>query len=582
MEWKTWTENVGIEIALSERKKGEGRTLLLLDVDIKLAQKQVLKPISLRTSFDALDVYSVWSPGIWSSRHLGPNWSKRTTSSRLSSGAPIHSLVSLGGQNRMTAALSDAAVASEIRTGIVEETAEIDLEIRLFTKPQNAIDHYHATVYLDFSDRRYEDAARGAELWWREECGYACAPVPDVAKQPMYSTWYSFHQNVSPEEIVRQCRMAKELGMESVIVDDGWQTEDESRGYAYCGDWEVSRTKIPDMKAFVDAVHALDMKFLMWYSVPFVGKHSRAFKHFSDMFLGYQNKSADRTVGILDPRYPEVRRYLVELYVNAVRDWGLDGLKLDFIDSFQIYPETPAEDARRDTPSLEEGVDRLLDEITRALRAIKPEILIEFRQSYVGPHIRKYGNMLRVCDCPADALINRRASTDLRLICGESAVHSDMIMWNTKDTVEAAAIQMLTTLFCVPQISVLLDRIPETHRRMLAFYLAFWKENREILLNGRFYAENPEAYYTLVSSEKDGHLIALAYTDSVLTVPSAERISYVNASCKGRLAVRFEQDQGVKEYQIYDCMGNVTASGMIECRGLKDFEIPQAGILRIG
>jgi alpha-galactosidase len=134
----------------------------------------------------------------------------------------------------------------------------------------------------------------------------------------------------------------------------------------------------------------------------------------------------------------------------------------------------------------------------------------------------------------------------------------------------------------VPQISVLLDRIPETHRKMLAFYLAFWKENREILLNGRFYAENPEAYYTLVSSEKDGHLIALAYTDGVLTVSSAERISYVNASCKGRLAVRFEQDQGVKEYQIYDCMGNVTASGMIECRGLKDFEIPQAGILRIG
>ena len=41
MEWKTWTENVGIEIALSERKKGEEGKLLLLDVDIKLAQKQV-------------------------------------------------------------------------------------------------------------------------------------------------------------------------------------------------------------------------------------------------------------------------------------------------------------------------------------------------------------------------------------------------------------------------------------------------------------------------------------------------------------------------------------------------------------
>ena len=36
----------------------------------------------------------------------------------------------------------------------------------------------------------------------------------------------------------------------------------------------------------------------------------------------------------LDPRYKKVREYLSNLYESAVKEWDLDGLKLDFIDSF--------------------------------------------------------------------------------------------------------------------------------------------------------------------------------------------------------------------------------------------------------
>lgn len=583
MEWKIQTEDSDCKIVLSElkRKTAHGETLLL-DAEIGFTSPRVPKPISLRTSFEGNDIYSVWSPCIWGSRHLGPNWQKRTTSSRLCSGLPIHALVSLGGRNRMTAALSDAAVASEIRTGVIEENDRIDLEIRLFTLPQNAIGSYRVTVYLDLTDCRYEDALREAEAWWERDCGYACASVPERARLPMYSTWYSFHQHVSPDEILRQCRMAKALGMDSVIVDDGWQTEDASRGYAYCGDWEPAPSKIPDMKKLVDDVHALNMKMLLWFGVPFIGVHSKSYQRFSDMFLGIEYRNGEAAFGVLDPRYPEVRRHLTDLYTHAVRDWGLDGLKLDFIDSFRLYRDTPAEDKRRDTPSLEEGVDRLLDEVTRTLRAIDPQIMIELRQTYVGPHIRKYGNMLRVCDCPADALINRRASADLRLVSGKTAIHSDMLMWHPEDRVESAAIQVLSALFCIPQISVMLDRIPESHRKMLAFYLSFWRENRDVLLDGRFTAEDPESFYTLVSSARDGHLIALAYTDRVLTVQNLQKLSYINASGADRLALRFIDDGGIRPYRIFNCMGEAIREGEAPCCGLNDFDVPKAGMLQLG
>ena len=54
---------------------------------------------------------------------------------------------------------------------------------------------------------------------------------------------YSFHQEIIPDKVLAQCRIAKQLGCESVIIDDGWQTNDSNGGYAYCGDWEVWQEK---------------------------------------------------------------------------------------------------------------------------------------------------------------------------------------------------------------------------------------------------------------------------------------------------------------------------------------------------
>ena len=175
----------------------------------------------------------------------------------------------------------------------------------------------------------------------------------------------------------------------------------------------------------------------------------------------------------------------LELYEKAVKVWRCDGLKLDFVDSFKISPDTPTYADGWDTLSLNDGLNKLMTEIVQKLRTVNPDVMIEFRQRYVGPAMRKYGNMLRVMDCPLDAIINRCASVDMRLVSGQSAIHSDMIMWNPNDAVESAAIQIISTLFCVPQVSVMIDKIPESHRKMLDFYLHFWRENRDTLLDGK-------------------------------------------------------------------------------------------------
>lgn len=94
------------------------------------------------------------------------------------------------------------------------------------------------------------------------------------------------------------------------------------------------------MRAHVDRVHELGMKYILWYSVPFIGMYSQAWERFKDRLL--YTMPGLMSTGVVDPRYPEVREYLIQLYEQAVREWDLDGFKLDFVDSFHPSDNEPA------------------------------------------------------------------------------------------------------------------------------------------------------------------------------------------------------------------------------------------------
>ena len=579
MEFLVSTPDKAGRARVYERKNENG--ILLLEFEIEYDTPQIPSVAVVNWKIPCIDIYSTWGANLGFTRLLCADWSKRTSRSRLACGAPYHSLVSVDGTNRMTVAVSDAHTPLEIATGVCEETSEMDCKLRFFTEQINKISSYHATVYIDTRAIRYEDALRDADRFLADNCGYPSAYIPEIAKRAMYSCWYSFHQNIDVDAIIEQCKLAKEMGMEAVIVDDGWQTDDSHRGYAYCGDWEVCDKKVPDMKAFVDRVHECGMKFILWYSVPFVGIHSKVYERFSDMFLNGTREQAGKDWSVLDPRYPEVRKYLTDIYVKAKKDWGLDGFKLDFIDMFQIFSCTKSYDPRWDTLSLEDGVDRLLADVTTALRAIDPEILIEFRQSYFGPAIRKYGNMIRVRDCPNDSIANHVYASDMKFVMDRTPIHSDMLMWNYNEPVEAAAHQVLCCLFTVPQISVLLDQLSSDHQKMLRFWLGYWNENRDVLLDGTFFASNPEHLYTLVQAKKNGKAIAVAHATTVLKVDEVmDQIDFVNATGEETLIINATVDLGEKLCWICDCMGNKLEEKTVRIdAGIHGFRVPKSGML---
>lgn len=564
--------NPGSEIKVGALREKGG----VYYADISYSTQKSEIPQSFRIDFTVpdIDCYSVFSPCLsGTTLHKGPNWRKRVTNSRLASGMPLHSVVSARGRNRITIALSDAMTPASIGTGTKEEDALVYCSVELFTQPTAATNSYKATLRLDMRDIPYCDSVTSAVEWWENECGYTPAYVPEHARLPMNSLWYSFHQDLDPDRIVEQCRLSKPLGMETVIVDDGWQTEDNNRGYAYCGDWEVATAKIPDMKQLVDRVHDTGMKFMLWYSVPFIGRFSKVYDRFKDMLL--DGNYTDRWAAI-DPRYKEAREYLIGIWTKAVRDWGLDGLKLDFIDSFKLAGKSLEPDERRDYTSLEEAVDALMREATDELLKINPELMIEFRQTYVGPTIRKYGNMMRVFDCPNDAFRNRVESVNLRLTCSKTAVHSDMLMWNYEDSVESAALQIVNSIYAVPQISVLIDKLSDEHYRMLKYYLSFWRQWREVILDGHITAENPESNFSRVASVLDKKAVVTLYTNPIVD-GDFEEFAAINATNSDSVLLKgFDK----KSFTVLNCMGETLSSGVVEGE-MFEVTVPLSGMVLV-
>lgn len=525
-----------------------------------------------------LDMQLRWHPAANFQRNIPPDWAPAVESS-LTSYAPVMQLSAVSDENRLTFAVSEAMRPVRIKAGVCEESNEIACSIELFSVPEAPLSSYETVLRFDTRPLFYADVIREAFGWFETFPEYAPAAAPPAAFEPVCSSWYSFHQELFAAELEEECRLAAPYGMRGVIVDDGWQTDDVNRGYAFCGDWEISKRRFPDMRAHVARVHALGMKYMVWYSVPFVGVRSRNAERFRGKFLARIDRLGTY---VLDPRFPEVREFLISIYEKALREWDIDGFKLDFIDNFQFQGEDPAvreEYAGRDLKSLPKAVDRLLSEAMERLNRIKPGILIEFRQAYIGPAIRKYGNMFRAADCPADALSNRVRTIDLRLSSGATAVHSDMIEWNSSDSAEAAALQLLSVLFSVPQISVKLGTLPERHRRMLRFWLGFWLRHRETLMHGSLRPLHPALNYPVVAAGSGREQVVAVYSPGMavrIGGVSGRSCFVVNASGAEELVLDLAaRPLGAEAFEV---TGDAVACGAPGA-GLVRVRVPRSGLL---
>ncbi len=552
----------GIEYKLSDNSQGfdcslcgqeqDGVTTLHISLDFR----QRLQPQKVSLSFSEI---AIGADGVWSTcgglnRVLTPDWNPYTVNSRSVSEYPILSVVSFDDTNVCTLSLNDAEKPCAIKVGYREERSYLVYTVEWFTDIVEDMECYETDIVIDrrklhFSRTVMEASNRLAVI-------YNLQAAPSAAFKPSFSTWYCFHQEVYREKLLEECRLAKELGLETVIIDDGWQTEDNSRGYAYSGDYRPAKAKVGDVFSLTDEIRRLGMKSMLWFSLAFYGDNSEHISDFSDMALYHVD---DLKAYVVDPRFKEVREHIVSYCVEAVRDWGFDGLKLDFIDSFYLTKQSAVRDGV-DCVSIEEGIKRLFYELKNSLQEIKPNVLIEFRQRYIGPVMQSLGNMLRVGDCPGSLIQNRVSIIDLRLVSGERAVHCDPVEWNICEEEKTIARYLANCIFSTLQYSVYPSELDDAQRRISKKYIDFMKEYEEVLQHGELTPCGLLNNYTSCTCRKGDTSVIAVYSDTIVD-DGNKNIVIVNGGIENRIVIDINNRE--YSYRIECSMGQILEKGVI-------------------
>ncbi|MFD5765431.1 glycoside hydrolase family 36 protein [Streptomyces sp. NPDC127049] len=541
---------------------------------VALVEVTAAEPVTVRAEWrvPCAGATAYWTPDTDASRWLPPSWAAPRTVS-LASGAPVASLVGTGDRALCTAA-GEAAEPVRVGAGVVEETGEFAFTVERELTP----DGPPFTVRIDLSGRHFAATLRDVTDWWAE--GTQHPGVAPAARMPAYSTWYSLHQNVDAAAVERQAALAAALGCESVIVDDGWQTSDRARGYGHCGDWEPNPTAFPDPAAHVAEVHRLGLAHLLWYALPFIGRHNDAWDRFKGLVLREEPRL---DAAVLDPRHPEVRAYLTDKVARAVEEWGTDGVKLDFLDRFAVADPPPAPPGA-DHATVHEGVRRLLADLDARLRRTRPDVIVEHRQPYVGPGLWPYATMVRATDCPLSPAENRQRTVDCRLTAGPLAVHADMIMWHPAETPEAVAVHLVNALFSVPQISVDLDAQTPEQLATLRFWLGIFRRHADVLQTGTLEPARPDLGYPLVRAGDEHTEVIARYAPLPVALPERDgpaTVLVANADDDPvvlLVAVRPERALAL----VQDCRGEILSETVLDLvAGVNPVTVPTGGLLTL-
>ncbi|RKE17398.1 glycoside hydrolase family 36 protein [Streptomyces sp. TLI_171] len=521
--------------------------------------------VEIRLALPLGDTAGYWHPGADWRRTPVADWEGRARVG-LVKGLAAGCLYDSTGATLLAFAAADPVPEAALRYGVSEETDRyvVHLHLAPSERPHRVL----------FAPRAPGVAAalRPLRAWYRART--AAMPVPEAARLPLWCTWYAYNQQVTAAEVERQTRLAAELGFGAAILDDGWQRHAHGRGYAGVGDWLPDRDKFPDLTAHVAAVRGTGLRYLAWIAPLLLGPQADCHAAWAPY--------ATRPAGVpgahvLDPRRPEVRAHVVDTCVRLVREHGFDGLKLDFLDEAMVY----AEDGGAE---LGPALVRLLTELRTALEAVRPELLLELRQPYVGPAMAEFGNLLRSFDCPADTTANRVRTLDTALLAAGGAVHSDPLLWAADAPVETAARNLISTLHAVPQVSVRLDALPAEHLDALRFWLAQWRALRPQLLDGVVEPGRPDELYPLVESVADGVRVVDVHGELAVPYTPGEftETVLVNGSAADRVVMDVRGGPAPTEMAVHAPDGRmIDRIRTVLTPGLHSVPVPRTGLARI-
>jgi alpha-galactosidase len=397
-------------------------------------------------------------------------------------GLPFAAFFHRNGENRFTFGLVDQLTETDLSCTLSEATRSYHMHWR---KPHMdtplPIVAWNETLFVSRAQRPWPQLLADYRQIVETEWPQPKLPVPEHAYDPVFCTWTAIHHDVSQEWILRNAEIAADLGFRTWLTDDGWFTEKARfADYRFTGDWQPTPGKFPDFAGHVAALQAMGLRYILWVGPFMVGDESEAAKRYAHLLFNHNERLH---YSQLSPWFRETGRVVAELLQRMMDEYGLDGLKIDFIDAVQRTGDRPI---NADFATLGEGIYTILCHAVEQVAATHDGVLIELRSRYTNLAGRRYGNLYRASDVPLNFAWNRWQATMLRLLAPDRAVHLDPALWHPDDTDENVAVHLLNMLCSVPIISVELDRYPASHLQLIRHWLSFYNTYHQTLVHGQF------------------------------------------------------------------------------------------------
>ncbi|MEE0419839.1 MAG: alpha-galactosidase [Lachnospiraceae bacterium] len=199
----------------------------------------------------------------------------------------------------------------------------------------------------------------------------------DMRRPILINNWEATYFDFDQDKILKIAQGAAELGVEMLVLDDGWFGKRDSDGTGL-GDWEVNIGKLKGgLKPLVDKVNVLGMKFGLWFEPEMISEDSDLYRRHPDWVLRMPGREPVRSRSqlVLDMSRTEVRDYIFEKMCLVLDSANIEYIKWDMNRSInEVYSDKlPAsrqgEAAHRYVLGIYEFLEKLIHRY--------PELLLE-------------------------------------------------------------------------------------------------------------------------------------------------------------------------------------------------------------
>ncbi|MBQ3020133.1 MAG: alpha-galactosidase [Clostridia bacterium] len=152
-------------------------------------------------------------------------------------------------------------------------------------------------------------------------------------KRPiLINSWEAAYFDINSEKLLDFARTAKEIGIELLVMDDGWfgHRNDDTTSL---GDWFVNKEKFPNgLTPFIDEVHKIGLKFGIWFEPEMISPDSEFFKEHPDYCVHATGREPllGRAQYVLDVSRADVRDALWAQLDAILSKNKIDYVKWDF------------------------------------------------------------------------------------------------------------------------------------------------------------------------------------------------------------------------------------------------------------